>query len=102
MSVFDTVRKALLAGVGAQQKVSEYIDELVKKGELSESQGSRLVKEWTAQAEKSTESISKSLSDTMASAFQRLNLPRKDDIDKLSAAITALAERVKRLEEKGQ
>ncbi len=37
MTIFDAVRTAVLAGFGVQEKVSEFINELVKKGELSES-----------------------------------------------------------------
>jgi polyhydroxyalkanoate synthesis regulator phasin len=52
MELFESLRKAMFAGFGAQDKVREFIDELVKKGELSESQGAKLVKEWTEKAEK--------------------------------------------------
>lgn len=31
MTVFETIRSALLAGLGMQQKVNEFIDELIKK-----------------------------------------------------------------------
>jgi len=101
MAMFETLKKALLAGVGAQEKVMEFIDELVKKGELSESQGAKLIKEWTAQAEKSSSELNKAVSDAVAKAFEKVNLPRKEDIDKLSEKIEALSERVKKLEEKG-
>ncbi len=43
MSVFDIIRNSLLAGLGMQEKVREFVDELVKKGELSETQGAKLV-----------------------------------------------------------
>jgi len=38
MSLFDVVRKALFAGLGAQEKVKELVEELVKKGELNKSE----------------------------------------------------------------
>lgn len=101
MTIFESVKKALLAGVGAQEKVMELIDELVKKGELSESQGAKLVKDWTSQAEKSSTDISKTISETITKAMEKMNLPRKADIDKVSEQIQALSDRVKRLEEKG-
>lgn len=102
MTMFESLRKALLAGVGAQEKVSEFIDEIVKKGELSESQGAKLVKEWTAQAEKSSSELQKTLSDAMTKALEKMNLPRKEDIDKLSQKMEEVSGRVKKLEEKGQ
>lgn len=105
MTFFETVRNALLAGFGMQQKVKEFIDELVKKGELSESQGAKLIKEWSEKAGKSTEHISKNLSEIMAKTMGKMNLPTKDDIEKLNKKIQALSNRVKKLEgikEEGQ
>lgn len=98
MTVFDAVRKALLAGFGVQEKVKEFIDELVKKGELSESQGAKVVKEWTEKAGKSSEQLSKSLSDLVSKTLGKMNLPSKDDIEKLNKKIQSLSARVKRLE----
>ena len=42
----------MLAGFGVQEKVKEFVDDLVKKGELSESQGAKLVKEWSEKVRK--------------------------------------------------
>ncbi len=98
MTVFDIVRNALLAGFGVQEKVKEFIDELVKKGELSESQGAKIVKEWTETANKTTEQFSKSLSDIITKTLERMNIPTKEDIEKLNKKIQALSLRVKRLE----
>ena len=75
MALFDMLRNALMAGFGVQEKVREFIDELVKKGELSESQGAKLIKEWSEKAEKNTEEISKSLSEVMEKTLSKMNLP---------------------------
>lgn len=98
MTFFDSVRNALLAGLGVQEKVKEFIDELIKKGELSESDGARLVKEWTEKADKSTEQMSKGLSELIAKTMERMSFPTKDDVEKLNKKIQALSARVKRLE----
>ncbi len=50
--MFDIIRKALLAGFGVQEKAREFIDDLVKKGELSQSEGAKLMKEVIEKAEK--------------------------------------------------
>lgn len=100
MELFESLRKALFAGFGAQEKVSEFIDELVKKGELSESQGAKLFKEWTDKADKSKVDVSQFFSDTMAKTLEKMNIPTKDDIEKLSKEIKGLSSRLKKLEEK--
>ncbi len=100
MSMFDILRKALLAGIGAQEKVKELVDELIKKGELSESEGAKLVKEWTEKAEKSTDTIAKTVSETVRSTIERLRLPSKEEIEKINEKIDDILRRLERLEKR--
>ena len=98
MALFDIIKNALLAGYGVQERVKEFIDELVKKGELSESQGVKLVKEWSEKAEKNTEDISNSLNDLLKKAVEKMKIPSQEEIDSLNEKINALSVRVKKLE----
>ncbi len=96
--ITDIIRKTLLAGVGLQEKFSEFVDDFVKKGELSQSQGAKLIREWTDMAEKSTSEFNKSVGDVVEKALQKMNLPTRDDVETLSRKVQALSLRVKRLE----
>lgn len=98
MTFFETVRDAMFAGFGMQQKVKEFIDELVKKGELSESQAAKLIKEWTDKAGKGTEDFAKTISDMLNSGLEKMNIPSKEELDKLSKKVQQLSARVKKLE----
>ena len=98
MTFFDVVKNALLAGFGVQEKVNEFINELVKKGELSESQGAKLVKEWMDKADKSTEELSKTISEIIAKTMEKMTIPTKNDMETLNKKIQALSARVKKLE----
>lgn len=98
MSVFDVVRKALLAGIGVQEKVKEFIDELIKKGELSEAEGAKLIKEWTEKAEKSTEGLRQSITELVNSTLEKMKLPTREEIERLEKKIDRLSERLKKLE----
>lgn len=98
--ITELVRKTLLVGVGIQEKFSELIDEYVKKGELSQSQGAKLIKEWTDIAEKSTSELNKSVNELVEKALQRLNLPGREDIDSINRKFQSLSLRVRRLEAK--
>lgn len=102
MAILDIIRNAMLAGFGVQEKVKEIIDDFVKKGELSESQGAKLVKEWSEKVDKNTEDISKSLNDLVQKALEKMHLPSKDEIAKLNEQVNALSERIKKLEETGR
>ncbi|MEW6602851.1 MAG: phasin family protein [Nitrospirota bacterium] len=99
MTINEIIHKALMAGVGVPEKISELVDELVKKGELSERQGAKLVKEYSAKASKSGEDISKSVSEIINKALEKMNIPTRDEVEKLSRKITALSARIKKLEE---
>jgi polyhydroxyalkanoate synthesis regulator phasin len=101
MTIFETIRKMMMAGFGAQEKFTELVDELIKKGELSKSQGAKLTKEWTDKAEKGTSDMDKSLADLVHRALERMNIPTKDDLKKIDRKISALSTRVKHLEEGG-
>lgn len=98
MSVFDVVRKALLVGIGVQEKVKEFIDELIKKGELSEAEGAKLIKEWTEKAEKSTEGLRQSITGLVNSTLEKMKLPTREEIERLEKKIDRLSERLKKLE----
>jgi poly(hydroxyalkanoate) granule-associated protein len=98
MTLFDVVRNALLAGLGVQERVIEFINELVKKGELSESQGAKLVKEWADKADKSTEQLGKGISDLVTKTLDKMALPSREDVEKLNRKVQTLSARVKKLE----
>ena len=102
MALLDIIRNAMLAGFGVQEKVKEFVDDLVKKGELNESQGAKLVKEWAEKAEKNTEDITSSLNDLLKKTIDKMKLPSKDDLDKLTEQVSILSERIKKLEETGR
>ena len=99
MTVFDVVRNAVLAGFGVQEKVGEFVDDLVKKGELSESQGAKLVREWAEKADKGTSDVSKVISEAVSGTLEKMNIASKDDIEKLNKKLNALSARVKKLED---
>jgi len=99
MAIFDIIRNAMLAGFGVQEKVKEFIDDLVKKGELSESQGAKLVKEWSEKADKNVEDISKSMNDLVQKTLEKMSLPSKDEIAKLREQVDVLSARLKKMEE---
>ncbi len=98
MTVADIIKKAMLAGLGAQERAKEFVDELVKKGELSQSDGASLVKEWTSKAEESRKDIDQKVKDTIAAALEKLNIPTRDDLAGLEKKLQGLSARLAKLE----
>src|SRR5271157_244397 len=102
MTVFDVVRNAVLAGFGVQEKVKEFIDELVRKGELSESQGAKVVKEWSERADKGTSDLNKNFSELMSKTLEKINIPTKEEFEQLNKRVQSLSVRVRKLEDIAQ
>ena len=103
MTVSDVIKRAMLAGLGAQEKAKEFVDELVKAGELSKSEGASLVKEWVSKAEESTKDMDHKVKDAIAGAFEKLNIPTREDLEKLDKKLQGISARLSKLEsdEKG-
>ncbi len=98
MTVADVIKKAMLAGLGAQEKAKEFVDELVKAGELSKSDGASLVKEWVSKAEEGRKDLDAKIKDAMAAAMEKLNIPSRDDIDKMEKKLQNISARLTKLE----
>jgi len=97
MEILESVKRLMLAGIGVPEKLKEIVDDLVKRGELSESQGAKLFKEWTDKAEKGTEDMGKAISDAVGKALERMNIPSKDEVEALRKEVKALQKKVKEL-----
>jgi polyhydroxyalkanoate synthesis regulator phasin len=98
MTLNEIVHKALMAGLGVPEKMKEMIDDLVKKGELSEFQGAKLVKEWSDKASKTGEDVTKNITNFIDKTLEKMNIPTREEVEKLEKKITALSARVKKLE----
>jgi polyhydroxyalkanoate synthesis regulator phasin len=98
MVIAEVIKKAMLAGLGAQEKAKEFVEELVKAGELSKGEASTLVKEWTTKAQEGTKEFDKRVKDTVANILEKLNIPSREDMEKLDKKVQALNARLKKLE----
>lgn len=100
MDIFESFRRAMFAGMGVPEKLKEVVEELVKKGELSETQASVFMKEWADKAEQSTHDIGTSIKETVDKAIESIPLAMKDEVKALRAEVQALEQRIKALEGK--
>lgn len=98
MTVADIIKRAMLAGLGAQEKAKEFVDELVKAGELSKSEGATLVKEWASKAEEGTKDMDHKVKDAIAGAFEKFNIPTRDDLERMEKKLQGISARLAKLE----
>ena len=102
MVISEVIKRAMLAGLGAQEKVKEFVDELVKAGELSKSEAANVVKEWSTKAEQSTKDMDMRIKDAVAGVLEKLHIPTKEDMEKLEKKLQSLNTRLKKLEGGGE
>ena len=113
--LMDVVHKVLLAGIGAaalaQEEIEDFVNRLVERGEIAEADGKKMVKDVlekrkqmvkkpampSDKAKKITSDIEGRIEEVMA----KLNIPTKDEIEALSAKITALTKKVDELKKSG-
>jgi poly(hydroxyalkanoate) granule-associated protein len=91
----DFIRKSMLVGIGlatvTREKIEETINELIKKGEISEKEGKETIDELVEKSKEMkkdlTEKVEKMVSDTL----KTLNIPSRDEFQ-------ALKDKVERME----
>jgi poly(hydroxyalkanoate) granule-associated protein len=101
----ETVHRVLLAGVGAvalaKEDIESLIDKLVERGEIAEADGRKMIKDVMArrkrQASQQTKKAEEVLDKRVEEVLGRMNIPTKDEIEALSAKITALTKKVDEL-----
>ncbi len=105
---FETLRKVLLASVGAMalatDEAEELINRLVERGQIAQEEGRKLAQEMMAKSrermETSREKIEASLDARIEKALERLNVPTKAEIESLSKSIDELSKKIDKLAKK--
>jgi len=95
MAVFDIVKKGLLAGLGVQEAVKNFLDDLVKKGELNDGEAAKLLREWMSKAEESAHELERKINERVNKTLGMMNLPSRDDITRLEKQIDNLSKLLK-------
>ncbi|MEW6087516.1 MAG: phasin family protein [bacterium] len=90
----DIVKKLFMAGLGVaaltEEKVSKIVDELVKKGEISEQEGKGAVKSLLSQVEENKKFVEEKIQEQLEQIFKKAKLATQQDIEKLEKRIEKL------------
>lgn len=103
--LYDMARKVLLAGIGAvalaQEEIEDFVQRLIERGEIAETEGRKLMQEVMdkrkKEAEKAAGKAEEEINKRIESILSRMNVPTKADIDSLSEKILALSKKVDQL-----
>lgn len=123
VNLYEIARRVLLAGIGALALTAEeariFLNRLVERGELAESEAHRLLQEYRrvleerrVQATESVKEVAEETSTRVArqaeeieqrleariqAVLERMNVPTRAEIDALSRKIEALNDKIERL-----
>lgn len=100
--MFETIRKAMLVGMGAAalswDKIKESVDELVSKGDISAEEGKKLYSEMTARAEEQGRDLDERLRSQVRQMLTNVGVADRTQIAVLENRIEALESRISLLE----
>lgn len=92
--MFEMLRKTILFGAGlasmTRDKMEKFVDEMVKKGEISEKEGRELVDDLIARSKKARVDFEVKVSKAVEKTMEKLNVPSRSEIEKLRARIEEL------------
>ncbi len=99
--MFETLRRVLLATIGAasiaQDEIEALVDRLVERGEIAEKDGKKLVREVMEKRKGRATKVEQEINKHVESVLDRMNIPSKADVEALSQKIAALSKKIDEL-----
>jgi len=97
--MLDFIRKRTLAGAGlaivTTEKIQEFADELVKKGEMTEKEAREAVNEYVEKSKQAKKDLEGKMEQWVTGFLNRMNIPTRKELDEIK-------ERLARLEKAGE
>jgi len=94
----DLIKKTILTGLGlaslTKEKAENLVKDLIKEGEVSEGEGSKLVKELLEKMEDNKKTMEKKIEKTVCDVLKKMNIPNRKDITDLSSKIEKLEKKL--------
>jgi len=98
--MFDVIKKAVFAGIGlgfvAKEKVEEMGKKLIEEAKLGEAEGRKFIDELKKKSEDARLALEKTVNDAVAAAFKKIDIVRRQDIEKLEKRIAELEQAQKK------
>ena len=97
--MIDIFRKTFLIGLGltslTREKAEEFIDELIKRGEIESKEKGKAVDDLIQKAKEEEEKFNKKLDEALQKTINNMGLPTKKDIENLENRIKDLESIIK-------
>ena len=97
-SAFDLFRRAVLAGLDAQAKIFDLLDDLVEKGKIDEAERGKFIQELDERLECSREKTEEFINDIIKKVTEKSPFVCKRDLDSLRDQIANLENQLKKFD----
>ncbi len=92
--MIELLKKTMFTGLGVasltKEKIEDIAQEFVKKGEISEVEGKKLVTELMAKSEESKEDVRQQIDALVKSSLDKLNLAKSSELEELKEEVQLL------------
>jgi poly(hydroxyalkanoate) granule-associated protein len=100
-SVLSTLRKLVLASIGAavvaQDELEKFIQKMAEKGEIAEKDARKLIDEVISRRKEGFKKADAEFDKRLEQALARLNIPTKSDIEALMNQVDALSKKIEEM-----
>ncbi|GAB5046687.1 phasin family protein [Thermodesulfovibrio sp. TK110] len=96
----DLFKNMIFACLGMQEILREFLNDLVKRGKMSESEAAKIVNEFISKSEEAKEGFKENFKEMIQKTLQGMNLATKDEIESLKSLINEINLRITKIEEK--
>ncbi|MCX7816226.1 MAG: hypothetical protein N2317_01775 [Syntrophales bacterium] len=97
--MLNTMKKTILMGAGlavlTTEKIKELVDELVKRGELSEKEAKETLEELREKSRQAKQEWEAKIENTIKKIMAKANIPTRKEIEELKERLTKLEEKIK-------
>jgi polyhydroxyalkanoate synthesis regulator phasin len=94
MAMLDYIRKMTLAGAGlaimTTEKIQEIMEELVKKGEMTEKEAREAVSEFVEKSKQAKKDLEDKMEQMATGLLNRMNVPTRKEIEEIKERLTRL------------
>jgi len=94
LPMFDALRKAVLFGAGlavmTTEKMKDFAEELVKRGEMSEKEAREALKEWMEKSKQARKDMEEKTEAMVNKVMSRMNFPTRAELDELKERLAKL------------
>ena len=95
----DLMSKTLSTGISVQEGAKEVVDSLKKSAESQGEEGQRAMESMTNLMKQKKEQLMEEISRIVEISLEKMNIPTKEDLDKLNRKVQSLSAKLKKIED---